>query len=123
LLTFSAAVYFVAAIPLIFAPAELCRYFDAGAGEGYNVLLQALGSALLGFAMLNWSNRFSRLGGVFGRPIIMANLGHTATAFLLLVRAAVEEPGYLPLAVPTVAYLVLAVGFGSRLFTAPTQNP
>lgn len=74
LLTFSAAVYFVAAIPLLFAPAELCRYFDAGAGEGYNVLLQALGSALLGFAMLNWSNRFSRLGGVFGRPIIMANL-------------------------------------------------
>jgi len=122
LLSTSAILYLAAAIPLIFAPAELSSTFGASAGEGQIALLQVVGSALLGFSMLNWSNRYSRLGGILGKPLVLANLSHTATAFLLLVRASAKDFGYLPLAIPTAAYFVLAVAFGSRLFVTPPQN-
>lgn len=123
LLVTSAVVYFAAAVALLFAPEELTRYFGGTPAEGQTALAQLLGSALLGFAMLNWMNRFSRIGGILGRPLVVANLAHTATAFLLLVRPAGRDLSYLPLAIPTAFYLLLAVAFGSRLFVAPPSEP
>jgi len=122
LLTTSALTYFVAAIPLLFAPGESAVALGASPAGGQVALLQVIGSALLGFAMLNWSSRFSRLGGVYGRPLVLANLAHAATAFLLLVQVALRDPSDLAVVVPTVAYLVLAVGFGSRLFVSPVAS-
>ena len=92
LLTLSAAIYFAAAIPLLFAPEETSALLGGSVAAGQIAILQVLGSALLGFALLNWSNRYSRLGGIFGRPLILANLAHSMTAFLLLVRAATATP-------------------------------
>lgn len=123
LLSASAVLYFAAAVPLIFAPAELSALLGVSASDGQIALLQMLGSALLGFAMLNWSNRFSRLGGIFGKPLVLANLSHTATAFLLLMRTSARDLSHLPLTVPTAAYLVLAIAFGSRLFVTPANDP
>lgn len=122
LLAASAVLYLAAAIPLLFAPEETARAFGATAAGGAVALLQVIGSALLGFAMLNWSSRYSRLGGVYGRPLLLANLAHAATAFLLLVKVALRDPSDLAVAVPTLAYLGLAVGFGSRLFVDPARR-
>ena len=122
LLLSSAIVYGCAAIPLLFAPEELSEYFGMPASVGQVVLLQVLGSAVFGFSMLNWANRFSRLGGVLGRPIVMANLAHAGTAFLLLVRAATRTPDSLAVVLPTVAYFALAVAFGSGLFFPPRES-
>ena len=122
LLSASAILYFAAAILLIFAPVELSSVLGVSAGVGQSALLQVVGSALLGFSMLNWSNRFSQLGGIFGKPLVLANLSHTATAFLLLVRTAAKDFSYLPLTIPASAYLALAIAFGSRLFVTPSQG-
>jgi len=122
LLAASAAAYLVAAVPLLFAPEETARALGAVPDGGRVALLQVIGSALLGFAMLNWSSRFSRLGGVYGRPLVLANLAHAATAFLLLVKPATGDLSDLAVVVPTVAYLVLAVAFGSRLFVNPAVS-
>lgn len=122
LLAASAVLYFAAAVPMIFAPAELSSFLGVLAGDGQVALVQVLGSALLGFSMLNWSNRFSRLGGVLGKPLVLANLSHTATASLLLIRISAKDFGHVPLSIPTAAYLALAIAFASRLFIAPSKD-
>jgi hypothetical protein len=122
LLSASAVVYFAAAIPLMFAPEETSALLGGSAAGGQIALLQVLGSALFGFALLNWSNRFSRLGGIFGKPLILANLAHAMTAFLLLVRVAIQNPGYLPVTLPTAVYLALALAFATRLLVAPSPE-
>ena len=122
LLSLSAATYFAAAIPLLFAPEETSALLGGSVAAGQIAILQVLGSALLGFALLNWSNRYSQLGGIYGRPLVLANLAHAMTAFLLLVRAAARDPGFLPVALPTAVYLLLALAFASRLFVAPRPD-
>ncbi len=115
----SAALYFIAAIALLFAPQELASLAGAAGGRGPESQLQVLGSALLGFSMLNWSNRYSRLGGILGRPLILANLAHAATAALLLVRVAVKPPIVVSLVGATIVYAGLAIAFGAVLFRDP----
>ena len=124
LLAASAVAYFAAAVALLFAPEETAALLGAAADGGRDRMLQVLGGALLGFAMLNWASRYSRTEGILGRPIVLANLAHTATAFLVLVRPAVRSSGDPALWVPAVAYLVLGLAFGSRLFArSPEPRP
>ena len=119
LLVASAALYAAAAIPLLFAPAELLRLGGAAETPLAIGLLQVLGSALFGFAMLNWMQRFSRIDGIFGRPLVVANLAHAGSAALLLAKAAVGAAPSPLLLAALVAYAVLGVAFGFRMFAAP----
>jgi hypothetical protein len=123
LLTGSAALYFVAALPLLFAGDELAARLAGSPTATVAALVQLYGSALFGFAMLNWMNRMARIGGILGRPLLVANLAHAATAFLLLVRPALAHPGELALTLPAALYLLLALAFGSRLFVALPTEP
>jgi len=122
LLTASAILYFVAAVPLLFAPQELLGWAGDGETPGRVAVLQVLGSALFGYAMLNWANRYARVEGIFGRPLLIANLAHAASAALLLLRVAIETKFVAVVAVPTAIYLLLAIAFGARLFRAPRPD-
>jgi hypothetical protein len=119
LLVASAALYAAAAIPLLFAPAELLRLGGAEQTPLVFGLLQVLGSALFGFAMLNWMQRFSRIDGIFGRPLVVANLAHAGSAALLLAKAAVSAAPSPLLLAALGAYAVLGVAFGRQMFAAP----
>jgi hypothetical protein len=119
LLLASAVLYFAAALPLLFAPDELLTYAGASPSTLDSALLQVIGSAIFGFAMLNWMNRFGRIGGIYGRPLVIANFTHAATAALLLGHIAIRAPFSAPLAAVVALYGVLAVAFGFKLFTAP----
>ena len=119
LLTASAVLYFAAAVPLLFAPQELLGWAGDVETSGRVAVLQVLGSALFGYSMLNWANRYSRVEGIFGRPLLIANLAHAASAALLLLRVAIGMDFAPVVAVPTAIYALLAVAFGRRLFRAP----
>jgi hypothetical protein len=83
------------------------------------VLLQLLGAAIFGFAMLNWMHRYSRIGGILGRPLVMANLSHSMVAALMMLhlsRRTGWPPGLLILAA---GHGAIAVGFGAKLFGRP----
>lgn len=116
LLTVSAIVFFAAALPLLFAPDELTRLADGSISRAAQPLLQLVGCGLFGFALLNWMSRYSRTDGIFGRPLVMANLGHTASAALLLGHVAVRHTVSAPLVVAIVFYGALALAFGLQLF-------
>jgi hypothetical protein len=115
----SAVLYFAAALPLLFAPEELLRYASAAPSNLDTALLQVIGSALFGFAMLNWMNRFGVIGGIYGRPVVIANFTHAATAALLLGHIAIRGPLSAPLMTVLAVYGILALAFGSKLFVAP----
>lgn len=122
LLTVSAAAYLLAAIALLFAADELLHLARGAASQLDVALLQLLGAALFGFAMLNWLSRYSIVGGIFSRPLVVANLAHTATAALMLGHLAVRQPVSPWLAGATLAYAALGVAFGARLFLPPRPN-
>lgn len=123
LLTVSAAVYLLAAIALLFAADELLPLAAGTASQLDVALLQLIGAALFGFAMLNWLSRYSMLGGIYGRPLVVANLAHTATAALMLGHLVLRQQPVSPwLAAATLAYAALGVAFGARLFLPPTRG-
>jgi hypothetical protein len=120
LLVVSAVLYFAGALPLLFAPDELLTFAGAPPSILDVTLLQIIGSAIFGFAMLNWSNRYSRVGGIFGRPVLAANLAHAGSAALLLGHIARRVPFSPLLTGVLVLYGSLAVAFGYKFFVHPS---
>jgi len=122
LLSVSAIAYLLAALALLFTAEELLHFALGAASQLDVALLQLIGAALFGFAMLNWLNRYSIVGGIFSRPLVVANLAHTATAALMLGHLAVRQPVSPWLTGATLAYAALGVAFGARLFLPPRPN-
>ena len=76
--------------------------------------VQLLAAAWLGLAMLNWSTRGFTIGGILGRPIILANFTHFFVAALSTVRPVLAggRPG--PLVV-LVVFGLFAAAYGYLL--------
>jgi len=116
LLVAAALLYFAVSLPLLFAPDELLSASGVTPTAFDGALLQLLAAALFGFAMFNWLQRSTVTGGIYGRPLVMANLAHTAIAALSLLH--LVRRGTLPTTLLTalVLYGVLALAFAWTLF-------
>ena len=86
---------------LLFAPTEGAMAFGWGGG-GLATSLAAGG--LLAVAMLDWTGRNAIYGGIYGRPIVLANLMLSLTGGLPLLGAQLENPG-----APTLGWIPVAV--------------
>jgi hypothetical protein len=83
---------------------------------------QLLGAAWLGAAALNWVGRFAILGGIYGRPTVVANAALYFISALVLLRAAGRaptSPALWALAAPAV---VLAVAYTWLLYRGPFEK-
>lgn len=119
LLTASAVAYFVVSLAAIFAGDELLRFGGAAGTALELALIQLLGAALFSLAMVNWLNRYSRIGGIYGRPLVMANLANSAISALMLVHLWRSFGFSTPLAAALGFYALLALAFGAQLFREP----
>src|SRR3954470_24627521 len=86
-LTFSAVALFIAGAAALFAPQELAALVGLAGSPGLPLALQLNGGGLLGFAILNWMSRRNRIGGIYARPIAMANLLMFTTGALTVGKA------------------------------------
>lgn len=116
----SAGVLLVCGVALLFAsdvllPALIPAFPPAAAWLG-----QLLGAAWLGLAALNWLQRRAVLGGIYGRPIVLANLTVFFVSALSLMRALPGKPPAL-WAAAGVAVL-LAAGYAVLLFAGPFEG-
>ena len=102
----------------LFLPASL-----GGDSISAGPVIQLLGAALLGFAALNWLSRGAPLGGIYGRPVVLANFANAAIGTLLLGKAAWGQPGSLPIWTMLIPYALGALAFGHRLFFAQPKGP
>lgn len=115
----SAAVLLVAGAALLFASDQVLPRLVSGYPATALWLGQLLGAAWLSLAALNWWNRATVLGGIYGRPLVAANMALFLGTSLVLFRAA-ARPGFPPalwfLAAVTTA---LSVAYGLLLFRGP----
>lgn len=70
----SAVVLLVAGLVLLFAPDVALPALVPGFPPAAAWLGQLLAAAWLSVAVLNWLQRSSMLGGIYGRPMVVANL-------------------------------------------------
>jgi len=83
---------------------------------------QLLGAAWLGVAALNWLNRSTLLGGIYGRPVVAANMALYLVSALVLFRAA-GQAGFSSALWPLgAAAAVLAIAYAVLLFRGPLRR-
>ena len=116
LMGLSAGVLALLGLAGTFLPQELLALTEAPAAGASALLVQAAGALYLGFALLNWLTRASPMGGIYGRPVALANFLHFTTMTFALWRAvAADEPAAWLLG-GAIVYTLFAVAFGRVLF-------
>lgn len=103
------------AVALIFASEEWTLYFGIESTPALSSTLQVLGAFMAAFAFMNWMSKGMTLGGIYGRPIVMANMVQFAMSAILFVKLSlkVSEP---LLWVASVISIVLMLGFARLAF-------
>ena len=102
-----------------FAPEEILRAAGISPGSHLKVVVQVTGALYLGFAMLNWMVRDSRIGGIFNRPVVVGNLLHFGSGGIALLKGAASDPSGGRLWLPAIVYGLLAVAFTAVMVRPP----
>jgi len=119
LMTVSAALMAFAGLLFTFLPEEIMGYFLAGESSRQSALfMQVLGSMYFAFAMLNWMVKANLIGGIYSRPVAIANLTHFFVGGMAILKSArvLQDPLVWGTAV---IYLALAVLFAIVMYTHP----
>jgi len=110
-------------VSLTFLPGEIAVLTGLGASKALLLLLQILGALYFSMAMLNWMAKGSIIGGIYNRPIALANLTHFLIVEIYLVKALMNNHS-LPFEVWLAGgvYAVFAVLFWMIFSTHPAPN-
>ncbi|MBK8291495.1 MAG: hypothetical protein IPK96_11735 [Flammeovirgaceae bacterium] len=113
----------VSGIALTFAPDLIIGSLGVNPSQVSIILGQILGALYFGFAMLDWMTKESLIGGIYNRPVAVANFTHFMIAGLALVKASISNP-QIPILLILVSgvYAVLALLFGILLFRHPIPD-
>ena len=123
LMTLNAIILALIGISLIFLPKEILDYFELSASDTLELLMQITGSLYFAFAMLNWMSKGSIIGGIYGRPIAIANLTHFVIAGLSLIKGIMANSGfsYVIWSI-AIVYSIFAILFGIVAFKHPVSK-
>jgi hypothetical protein len=119
LMTLSALFLAAAGVAITFLPQELMAHTGAQATPTAVLLIQLLGACYVGLAALNWMSRGAHIGGIYGRPLSMANFFHFAIGASALIKGAVALGFPLEVSVAAAVYAAFGAWFGVTLFTHP----
>ncbi|WP_046173582.1 hypothetical protein [Domibacillus indicus] len=121
LLSSSAVVMGLLGLAGTFLPEEISNILGIDPSPVTLILLQIIGGLYLGFAMLNWFTRSSRIGGIYNRPVVLGNLIHCIVVFFALIRQLAEQFNLI-FAILTFVYFVFAVWFTLVMRSNPLTN-
>ena len=123
LMTLNAIILALIGISLIFLPKEILDYFELSASDTLELLMQITGSLYFAFAMLNWMSKGSIIGGIYNRPIAIANLTHFVIAGLALIKGILSNPSlsYIIWSI-AIIYSIFAILFGFVAFNHPISK-
>lgn len=85
-LTLTAILFGVMGIGLSFLPEETTVFFEGQATPTFVLSLQLLGSFYLGMGMFNWMSRHSIVGGIYNKPLVIANVLHFGVSAVALLK-------------------------------------
>jgi hypothetical protein len=113
----SSIALFIAGVACLFVPVETLSLLGfSGASE---VSGQIFGALYLGFASANWTARGSMIGGIYARPLSMANCVHFFVGATVLIKGIPTGALNVAYICVTLAYLVFAVVFAFLVFGRP----
>jgi hypothetical protein len=119
MMSLSALLLGAAGVAATFLPQEISAW-TGGPGSGLGVVLvQVAGGLYLGFAMLNWSVRDMIVGGIYNRPVVLANLLHFIVVGLALVRLVAGGGQDTWVLAATGIYIVFAIWFATVMLGSP----
>ena len=120
LMTLSALIFAFIGISLIFFPKEILENLELRVSNSLELLMQIIGSFYFAFAILNWMSKGSIIGGIYNRPIVIANLTHFTIAGLALIKGILS---YFSLSyiiwIIAIIYSIFAILFGILVFNHP----
>ncbi len=115
----SAIVLALGGVALLFAPDVILPALVPGFPPAALWLAQLLAAAWLGVAALDWLQRSAVLGGIYGRPVVLANLVLYFVGDLVVLRALREPVAPRALWIFVVPATLLAVAYGALLLRGP----
>ncbi|MEP6473071.1 MAG: hypothetical protein ABJC74_05080 [Gemmatimonadota bacterium] len=104
---------------LLFGPDEILPRVVPGFPASASWLGQLIAAGWLALAVLNWVSRASLLGGIYGRPVVLANALFYFIGATTLSRVVSANPQVLALWVITVPIMLLAGVYAWLLFRGP----
>lgn len=123
IMTTSAVVLGIMGILLTFIPDEILIHFSIETNRITLFLTQILGALYFAFAMLNWATKTSLIGGIYNRPIAIANFTHFLIAGLALIKGIISNPSvFYTIWIAGIFYCVFGISFGIILFRHPANK-
>lgn len=122
LMASSALTLALAGVSLTFLPAEIGNYLVAGSSKLPAIILQLLGAAYFGFAMINWMVKENIIGGIYNRPIALGNFIHFFMGGVALIKIVFANQEVIFLWIASIVYLLFTISFGLVLFTHPLKS-
>ncbi len=92
-MTASAIALGLTGLMLTFIPDEILSYLNLEKSLPLFLLIQISGALYFAFAMLNWMARTSVIGGIYNKPIALANFIHFTIGGLALIKGLIANPG------------------------------
>ena len=118
----SAIVLLIEGVALLFAPELVLGRLVPGLPDAALFLGQLVGAGWLGVAALNWLSQRSTLGGIYGRPVVAANVATHFIGALVLIDAATGAGAEAGLWVLTAPAILLAGVYGWLLLCGPLRG-
>jgi hypothetical protein len=101
----------LAGLLTLFIPDKLLGLLGVPATDPLPALVQLMGSLFFAFAMVNWTAKDSRIGGVYARPISVGNFTHFLVGAVVLANHEFSN-GINPLLfIVMIVYAVFAILF------------
>lgn len=111
----SAAYFILSGLLLTFFPQEVYAWQNASADSFHLIIAQTLGASMLALAVLNWYSKNNILGGIYGKPLTLANFLFFFVSFMTYLKA---DGGALVWTL-TAINGIFATTFGYITFTHP----
>jgi hypothetical protein len=123
IMTISSIILGATGIILTFAPDIVLTNLNIDTNPTSILLGQVIGGLYFGYSMLNWMTKESLIGGIYNRPVAVANFNHFLIARLSIIKRLISNPG-LPIAlwVAGAVYLVFGFLFILILFRHPINS-
>lgn len=108
---------------LSFSPDALLNFQSITIDDNALILSQILGALYFSFGILNWMAKNSLVGGIYNRPIVLANFSHYLIGSLTLIKGQLFTI-HVPFSIWLIAviYLFFCISFGLMLLTNPVLN-
>lgn len=116
LMVASALVMGGAGLAATFAPAELLAALGIAVADPLPVAVQLMGALYVGFAMANWTAKDNAIGGIYSRPLSLANCVHFVAGALALLKYEYAHGFGTPLLPALTVYALLAAAFSHLAF-------